>query len=448
MAYHGRWNSTDQIPERAVDKGLIDRFGLVDPTDAGETHRYTLAGEWRKSTSAGLTLVKAYGVDYGLDLFSNFTYFLDDPVHGDQFEQKDDRSLFGGSVSQRFLGQWLGRDTESVAGLQGRFDHIPTVGLYHTEARARLETVREDRVEQASGALFFQTSIQWAPKLRAIAGVRGDLYRFDVGSDAVQNSGTRSASIASPKLSVVVGPWRNTELYANAGFGFHSNDARGSVQTRDPKSGGPVAPVDPIVRAKGAELGVRTGAAGRYHGTLAFWGLDVASELLFVGDAGTTEASRPSRRLGLEWSNTYAATPWLTLDADFAYSKGRFRDDDPAGDRIPGAVEGVVSAGLTAEGGGPLSASLRLRHFGPRPLVEDDSVRSKASTTLNARATCRISRRYALNLDAFNLTNSKVSDIDYFYRSRLRGEPSEGIEDVHSHPLEPFTVRASFTATF
>jgi hypothetical protein len=448
MAYSGRWNSTDQVPERAIASGLIDRFGYIDPTDTGSTHRYTLAGEWRKSTGAGLTLVKAYAIDYALDLFSNFTYFLDDPVHGDQFEQKDKRDVLGGSVSQRFLNHWFGKDTESVAGFQGRFDHIPTLGLYHTEARQRLDTIRQDRVDQSSAALFFQTSIQWTPKLRTVAGVRGDLYHVDVESDDPANSGIRSSSLASPKLSVILGPWKGTEVYVDWGWGFHSNDARGSVQTRDPKTGHSVLPVDAIVRAKGVEVGVRTLALRRFHSTVASWLLDIASELVFVGDAGTTEASRPSRRLGFEWSNVYTPTRWLTLDADLAYSKARFRDQDPVGDRIPGAVEGVASAGVTADGRGLLSGSLRLRYFGPRPLIENDSVRSKASTTLNARVAYRLSPRYSFAVEAFNLTNAKVSDIDYYYASRLPSEPAKGVNDIHTHPLEPFTVRASFSASF
>jgi hypothetical protein len=448
MAYSGRWNSTDQVPQRAITSGAIDRYGLVDASDAGRTHRFSLAGEWRKSGGAGLTVARAYAIDYGLDLFSNFTYFLDDPERGDQFEQQDGRTVLGGSVSQRFLGRWLGKETESVAGFQGRFDHIPTLGLYHTQGRRRLETVRADRVDQASGALFFQTNVQWTPKLRTVAGLRSDLYHFDVESQDAANSGTRSASLASPKLSLILGPWRNTELYANWGWVFHSNDARGAVQTRDPKTGEPVLPVDPIVRAKGAEIGARTVSQGRFHSTLTGWILDIASELLFVGDAGTTEASRPSRRIGVEWSNVYTPTPWLTLDADLAYSQARFRDADPAGSRIPGAVEGVASAGVTAAGRHPLSGSLRLRYFGPRPLIEDDSVRSKASTTLNARLAYRLSRRYSLALEAFNLTNARVSDIDYFYRSRLPGEPARGFDDVHTHPLEPFTLRAWFSASF
>jgi outer membrane receptor protein involved in Fe transport len=209
-----------------------------------------------------------------------------------------------------------------------------------------------------------------------------------------------------------------------------------------------VDPVDPIVRAKGAEVGLRTVAARRIHTTVAFWGLDIASELLFVGDAGTTEASRPSRRVGFEWSNVWTPSTWLNVDADLAYSKARFRDQDPAGDRIPGAIEGVASAGVSFHNDRAWSASLRVRHFGPRPLIEDNSVRSRASTTLNARIGYRLSKRHSLSVDAFNLTNSKVSDIDYFYVSRLPGEPLEGVADLHTHPLEPFTLRVSFTAVF
>jgi TonB dependent receptor-like, beta-barrel len=306
------------VPERAADSGRIDRYGAIDPSDAGETHRYTLAGEWRSTTRAGLTVARAYAIDYGLDLFSNFTYFLDDPENGDQFEQKDERTVYGASASQRFLTRWFGKDVENVAGLQGRLDRVPTVGLYHTRDRERLETIRQDDVIQSSGALYFQTSVLWTPKVRTTAGLRGDLYHFDVRSDDPANTGTRTARLASPKLSLILGPWSNTEVYANWGWGFHSNDARGSVQTRDPRTGEAVDPVNPLVRARGGEVGVRTVAGGRFHSSLAVWRLDIASELVFVGDAGTTEASRPSRRLGVEWSNVYtpfAGSPSTPISA-------------------------------------------------------------------------------------------------------------------------------------
>jgi hypothetical protein len=193
---------------------------------------------------------------------------------------------------------------------------------------------------------------------------------------------------------------------------------------------------------------VRTTAFGKVHSTLALWGLDIASELVFVGDAGTTEPSRPTRRAGVEWSSYVSLRPGLTLDADLAWSRARFRDPDPAGNRVPGAVEGVASVGLAVEGRSPLSGSLRLRYFGPRPLVEDDTVRSKAATTLNLRLRCALGRRYSVALDGFNLANAAASDIDYYYTSRLPGEPAEGVADVHTHPLEPRAFRVSLTASF
>jgi hypothetical protein len=447
MGYTARWNSTDQIPQRALDRGAIGRFGHVDPTGGGRSHRVSLSGQWRRSGRAGLTQVEAYAIDYGLDLFSNFTYFLDDAERGDQFEQRDTRRVFGGGASQRFVSNWFGRDTESAVGLQLRRDAIPGVGLYHTQARRRLETIREDAVTQTSAALFVQTSVQWTRRLRGVAGLRGDLYGFEVRAGDPLNSGTRSAALVSPKLSLVLGPWASTEAYVNAGYGFHSNDARGAVQRRDPRTLAPVAAVDPLVRARGAEVGLRTLALRRHQTALALWGLDLASELLFVGDAGTTERSRPSRRLGVEWSHVFAPTPWLTLDADLAWSRARFRDEDPAGDRIPGAVEGVASAGVSVQRLGRFAGSLRLRYFGPRPLVEDDSRRSRAAATLNARLSWRLTARYLASLEVFNLTDAEVSDVDYFYESRLRGEPA-AVADVHTHPLERRSLRLSLTASF
>src|SRR5262245_6408849 len=195
-------------------------------------------------------------------------------------------------------------------------------------------------------------------------------------------------------------------------------------------------------------MGRCTRNAVRYQVSVPVWGLYTASELLFVGDAGTTEPSRPSRRRGIEWSNIFTPVPWLSFDADIAYSRARFRDADPAGDRIPGAVEGVASAGVTLQERGSFTGSLRLRYFGPRPLIEDDSVRSRASTTLNARAAWRLAKRYSLAADAFNLTDANVSDIDYYYESRLPGEPAAGVADVHTHPLERRSFRVSFTAMF
>ncbi len=246
MGYSGKWDSTDQVAQRAVDAGVISRFGSLDPTDGGETHRYSLSAEWQRSSATSVTRAVAYGIDYKLNLFSNFTYFLDHPDTGDQFEQADDRNVYGTKVTHRWFARWFGVDAENEIGFQGRFDDIHSIALYHTEARARLSTTRADKVQQASGALFAQSDIPWTSKFRTILGVRGDVYHFDVaGITDPENGGKVTRGIFSPKLSMIFGPFNQTELYANAGYGFHSNDARGATIAIDPSTGEPAEPRHP-----------------------------------------------------------------------------------------------------------------------------------------------------------------------------------------------------------
>lgn len=449
MGYQAKWNATDQIAERAVREGLVSRFGTLDPTDGGESHRYSLSAQWQHSGAASVTRAVAYGMDSRLDLFSNFTYFLDHPDTGDQFEQADDRSVYGAKLTHRWFARWFGVDAENEVGFEGRFDDIHEVGLFRTEDRVRLSTTRLDRVRQASGALFAQTDIPWTSRFRTIVGLRGDLYHFDVtGVSDPENGGTLTRGILSPKLSMIFGPFDQTEVYANAGYGFHSNDARGATIRVDPTTGEPAERVTPLARAKSAEIGVRSLPLPGWQSTVAFWGLDIASELVFVGDAGTTEASRASRRFGVEWSNVFRVMPWMTLDADLSLSKARFRDGDSAGRFIPGAVQNVVAAGVAVDRLGDFFGSLRMRYFGPRPLNEDNSVRSKASTTVNALLGWELARGLRAQVEIFNLLDAKVSDIDYLYASRLPGEAPGGVEDVHFHPAQPRSARVTLRLGF
>jgi hypothetical protein len=448
MGYGNRWSSTDQVPDRAVASGAIPRFGSVDPTDGGLTTRFSLSADWQHSGEDSVTRVTAYGIGYDLALFSNFTYFLDDPVRGDQFEQVDRRVVTGLAASRSWLASWFGAETQTTVGVQLRNDNVAEDGLFHTQARRVLGTVRLDHVVQTSGAVYVENSIRWSSKFRTVLGLRADSYRFRVASDDPANSGSDSESLFSPKLSLILGPWRDTEFYVNAGSGFHSNDARGATITEDPRTGQPVERVTPLVRARGAELGLRSVLVPHLQTTVAMWGLDIGSELVFTGDAGTTEPSRPSRRTGVELANFWTALPGLVLDADVAFSKARFRDSDLSGNRIPGAVETVVSAGASAENVSEFFASLRVRYFGPRPLVSDDSVRSRASTLVSLRIGRELVPGVRLSADVFNVLDAKVSDVDYYYVSRLPGEPASGVADVHSHPAEPRSVRVSLTYAF
>ncbi len=455
MAYRGKWTSTDQVAERAIASGQVGRFGTLDPTTGGETSRYSLSGEWAKRWDNAQSKANVWWLRSSLDLWSNFQYCLNDFANsgtcntGDQFKQAERRQAGGFAASHAVFDRWGGFEVENSIGLQGRIDHLNPVGLYATSARQTQATVREDKVTQRSLSLWAQNETRWTEWFRSVQGLRADAYDFNVDASLAANSGKASDQMVTPKLALIFGPWKKTELYLNYGHGFHSNDARGTTIKVDPSDGvTPVQTVKPLVRTKGYELGVRSEVVPGWQSTLSLWNLDAASELLFVGDAGTTEPSRPSRRYGVEWTNLYVLSDWLAVDADLAWSHARFRDHDPlVGDYIPGAVTSTANIGLTLDHLGPWFGALRLRYFGPRPLIEDNSVRSGASALTNLRVGYKIDSRTQLALDVYNLFDRKVNDIEYWYDSQLASEAA-AVNDRHIHPTEPRTFRLTVSHRF
>ncbi|WP_454623687.1 TonB-dependent receptor [Bradyrhizobium cenepequi] len=448
MAYSNGWTSTDQVAQRAIDQGLIDRFGSLDPTDGGTSSRFSLSGNWAQSGDYGQTRANAYVIRSSLQLFNNFTYFLDDPANGDQFSQVDRRTVYGFNASHAFDARVAGIETQTRIGVQTRGDDIE-VGLFKTFQREALSTVREDRVQEGNVGLWADTTARWTDWLRTTVGIREDVFAGHVFSDTPQNSGNAQAAMTSPKAGIVLGPWYKTEFYGNAGYGLHSNDIRGATITVDPTD--KVTPLDRVpllVRSKGAEVGVRTKAIEGLTSSLAVFVLDFDSELLFVGDAGTTEPSRPSRRVGVEWTNQYKPVPWMRVDFDLAYTRARFTDFDPVGNFIPGAPAWVASSAVTFGRETGWFGALTARYFGPRPLIEDDSVRSQSSLIFNARAGYQFDNGMRLQLDVLNLFNANTNQIEYYYLSRLPGEPIDGVADRHVHPAEPLAVRLTLAARF
>jgi hypothetical protein len=438
MAYRGLWHSTDQIPERAVDAGTIGRFDAIDPTDGGEAKRFSLSGVWRRTDADSASKVNAYIIRNQLDLWSNFTYFMIDPVHGDQFAQPDRRVTSGvNAVHSWHVHRNDTMTSDITVGAQAQNDNIFN-GLYNTEARQTLSVTRQDHVVETSGAAWIENATRWNAFFRSTIGLRADNYRFRVSSDRPENSGRASDTLASPSLNLVFGPWRQSELYLNYGQGFHSNDARGVLDA--------LAPTPGLVRSRGMELGLRTEILPKMQTALSLYRLDFDSELAYVGDAGTTEAGPPSRRTGIEISNYYKPYKWLSVDFDAAFARARSRGVGSE-DRIPGAIEGVGQLVLTVSPVGNWEGALRLRYFGPRPLIEDNSVRSHASTTLNGRIGYRWSRDLRLELEGFNLANRRVSSIDYYYASRLRGEAAAS-DDIHFHPTESRSFRLTLIKNF
>ena len=459
MAYKADWNATDQIPLRAVTDGTIDRFGNIDSTDGGASQRYSLTSEWHRQDKDSKTQIMAYGLYSQLHLFSNFTYFMDDPVNGDQFGQPDERFVTGSKASHTIYHK-LGRfDSESTFGLQFRNDNINNA-LLKTKAQQVLGITCKDTIWVSSLSPYFDNKTTWTNWLRTDVGLRFDGYRFNISkSNQAANDGTVYDGLVSPKAGIVFGPWAETEFYLNGGLGFHSNDARGVNTTVDPKTGSttdadgnPIQKAVPLARTYGAEVGMRSNWIQGLNSTLAIWWLDIDSELIFAGDAGTTEASHPSRRYGIESANYYSPTDWLTFDADLSFSKARFRGHPIEGNYIPGSVETVIASGATFHDifggfyGGP-----RLRYFGPRALIEDNSARSKETLMLSAMVGYEFNKHWKLQAEVFNLLNRKDSGIDYYYGSCLKTDttcPDGGNQDIHFHPVEPLSFRMTLSTSF
>lgn len=487
MAYANKWNSTDQIPSRAIASGEIGLYGALDPSDGGNANRFSLSGSWARSDDAGSSKASFYVIKSSLDLWNNFTYNLSDPVNGDQFHQHDDRVLAGLNASHTFKSQFGGLPTETEIGVQSRYDNI-RLDLADTVQRQFLSPIRSDAVREGSVGVFAQNTLHWTDWLRTSVGWRGDFYDTSVRSFFTPaNSGQANAFIGSPKLGLVLGPFAKTEFFANAGEGFHSNDARGVTITESPLDGSPLQASPFLVKTRGAELGVRTKLIPGLTSAVSLFVLDSASEILFSGDAGDTEASRPSRRTGIEWINDYRPLSWLSVEGDLAITHARFRGDDTEqaavyaslagyplsqignapGNFIPGAPNMIASAGVRLGEKTGWFAALRYRYFGPRPLTEDNAFVSPATGLLNGQLGYRFENGWRVQLDAFNLLDSNSDQITYAYGSLLKSDSlfamcfprtgaltapaavcQTGVMDRVLHPVEPLAIRVTVAGQF
>ena len=501
-AYRGTWSSSDQIPVTAVP--LVGFFGALNPTDGGNSERYSLQAEWHRQDENSRTQITAYGFYYYLNLFSDFTYYLNDPVKGDQFEQQDKRFVAGVNARHTIFSDWFGRKVENSFGLQVRNDWVHN-GLYRTQNRARTDkndlTACDDEPIDACNAnpnlvavlpaatdvnrftdtmigFYLENKISWSDKFRTVLALRGDDGIYNVTSltpsytaselpgapvinFAAANSGTASKFLPQPKASLIFGPWSKTELYVQGGFSFHSNDARGATQREEPISPDNPFPtatsrIPALIPTKGAEVSVRTTAASHLQSTFSLWYLHSASELLQDGDTGGTVASlSPSNRYGIEWANYYTPLEHWAFDFDLADSRAVFTEIDPddaapnspGRKRVPEAVGLVASAGATMHDYKRFSASLRLRAFGPRDLTSDGIYRSNATVLLNAEVRYRITEKWNFVVEALNLLNRRDHDIDYAYTSRITPTADPAFTDVF-HPVEPVQLRFGLRRNF
>jgi hypothetical protein len=526
-AYRGDFNSTDQIPERSVDDGDLTRFGAVDPSDGGRTYRYVLSTEYMHQDPNGTTSFNAYGESYGLDLFSNFTYHQFDasdyynvnynpltcnavystcapnaqhvnsyvsycPANstpaggstapgsvtpsaftyscGDQREQEDKRFVAGFTLKRSIVA---GRAaSEFGAGL--RNDNIYELGLFLTQDQVRFAngTLSDDRVVERDIYPYGNTIYRAGTKLRITGGLRFDYLTDDVVAFVPQNSGTSGAGMLNPKFTASYAFSPHQEAYADFGDSFHSNDGRGTTQTVDPQTrttfdptGTPVQNYSPLVRAWGEELGYRY-SVPQYIATIAFWKLNIASELVFDGDHGVTTPNGPTVRKGIEFTNYWTPLRGVTLFADISLSTARFlTNPDNAGTFVPEPLNVVTSAGISSDRPHD-AASLDLRYFGPRVLDQAGDAVSAPSTILDFQYVAKFAHGAKLKLDVFNLLNAVSDDVEYYYQSWLPSDAANpataalnpaypnacqtngtgcGVNDYHFHPSDSRQVRLTYS---
>lgn len=446
MTYNNRWDATDQIPLRAVENGTLNRWGTIDPTDGGESRRHSLSFDWQHTLSeVSDWQFRAYGLDYAMDLYSNFTYFAADPVRGDQFQQTDSRRVAGLDSEYRRELTGFSVPTSLRAGVQHRYDDIH-VGLHLSEKRARYDSVRDDFVQQSLSSSYAALEQQWSDRIRTEVSLRADHYRYDVSDLLGPNSGRGSDTLISPKLNLIFTPADGVETFLSAGRGFHSNDARGATIARDPASGDEIDQVDPLSQARSVEIGLRTARIAKTQLAITAFSMRLDSELVYVGDAGNTEASAGSQREGVEINALYTPLSWLLFDADASWTRARLRGVG-ADNLIPNAVKNTASMGVIIDDNHGWSGGLRVRYLGKAPLTESGAAYSQSTLLMNAQMSYAVTSNVSVALEVLNLLDSDDRDITYFYESQLPGEVAP-VEDIHFHPVEPRSLRLSLTARF
>jgi len=453
MAYNAHWNSTDQVPLELIESGQLPRFGSLNPTDGGDSQRLLLSGEWHEKDTQGYTKASAYAEHYQLKLWSDFTFYELRPTTGDQFEQFENRNLFGGQLARGWFIDVLGKQNTLETGLQVRHDDLG-VGLLNSENRIPVSTVNNDGVSETETGLYIQDSTVWTSWLRSLIGLREDFIQLNLNSMSNPiNSGNASGNKFSPKLSFIFGPWYKTEFFLNYGEGFHSNDARGVIDKVDPTTGTPADAVPALVGSIGKEIGIKTTIIPGLESAIALWRLDSASEIIYSADSdiGSTSPNGASKRYGLEWNNHMVVKPWLLLDGDIAWTRARYADDNANGSighLIPNAVGKVALLRATLRHLGPWSASWETRYIGSYPLTQDGTLKAPSAIVSNLEIKRVLTPKCTLLVEGLNIFNRQYYDIGYEQDYQVTPTSPLVPSGVTVHPGEPRQFRVGLNFTF
>ena len=482
---------TDQ-PLRAIQEGLVGRFGVLDPTDRGRTKRYSLSGQYGAEGQHWSFTASAYAIHSEETLINDFTHFLDDDVNGDQEQQDENRDVFGGDAALTLHFTFGGIQSDTTFGLQERHDNV-LVDRRHTKDDVTLDycevegpfppgvtpppppadappsdgnatpvpavggACNSDQAHLNDLAGYVESTTHWTNWLRTVVGLREEDFTAADHSLTTGFRGSTSQTLFQPKGSLVFGPWFQTEIYLSAGRGFHSDDVRGVFGTVPIEGIPALAGKTPLMApTTGEEVGVRSNIIPKVQVQLAVFQEDFSSELAFDEDQGQDQATAPSRRQGVEVSAEYRPFHWIEFNTDLAFSRARYTASPAAlanfgldGPFIGNAPSFIGSFGVIVDNLGRWFGGLQWRDLGAYPVNDGDQFpQDKGYNEVNLDVGYRVSSKLKLQFSVFNLFDTKANAAAFFYTSRLAGEPAAGVTDFQVHPLEPISARLAATATF
>jgi hypothetical protein len=439
-----KWNVVASASRRPWDPADALAPARFDSRAAlgGETSGASLAFEWLRNLPSGNLEAAAFARSSGVDLRSNLAPF-DGASYAEGFGQRDRRSRFGAAIRWRADGNLGALPSSHSIGARVRGETLDADAGIYMQSRESYDALREDRLRQSGAVLTFENEVQLAARLRAIASVRYDVYRFGVGSDLAGHSGSGGGTIASPRISLLATLDRGRELFITAGRGYRTDDPRAPGAVVDPRNGAPVGRLDPLASRAELELGVRARWRAGLQTTISTFRATSASELTLLDDTALSESTRATRRDGVQFCARYEPSAWLALDLQLTGLRARFDD----GGVIPGAAQRIASAGATLRTPDGWTASLLVNSLGRRDTLAGDSAPVRSSTFVNGRLSRNLGKRSRVSLDVFNVFDQRVGPIDYFSTSRLWEQPGAG-DSFLFNPAEPRGFRLKLRTTF
>lgn len=440
------WNASGQVPERAIQSGLIGRYGSIDPSEGGSTSRNNLNLIYKANVKGGEFETQVYTSYYRFKLFSNFTFYLDDPVNGDEIEQGDNRTIRGMNARYAIPHKLGSMNNKFTIGATFRSDEIENE-LWHTLDRTRLEARARAKIQERATGFYLNEAFQFNDHFRLELGGRYDYYIFDVtdllpsDSTHLNYSGYNYQTLFSPKLNFIYSANDRFQFFLNAGSGYHSNDARSSVQEANNHQ---------LPRSIGAEIGSLLHIGKQFVVSAAIWGLELENELVYVGDDGTTENKGSSRRTGIDLSARYQITKWLFADADLNVSKNVFTDT-LLGKRLESNYSIPLAPIATSAGGitfkfKKIETSIRYRFLADRPANESNTIIAKGYNIVDLSVNYK-SDHFRIGCSIENLLNTKWNEAQFATETRLPFEDAP-VDELHFTPGTPFSAKITIGYTF